>query len=200
MPHRQTDTVSLSARDYIASGLRYGFSREALLRALQEVAPCDARAETDVLPPDHYLVPLSYDPLPSLSELEKEFGKGNVSSVFDGRAWHKHPSCAKMDVTPGKRVMFVKHFAKRMTSEQAIAWGEEHGYRPGIEKEALALARANPDLQTKFWIVALGSFAVSGDSRCVAMLFGSDGGRILDGSWFDGEWSGDYRFLFVRKS
>lgn len=39
MPHRQTDTISLSAKEMVAFLLRQGMSSEALLHALSELAP-----------------------------------------------------------------------------------------------------------------------------------------------------------------
>lgn len=42
MSYRETDTISLSAKELVAFLLRQGMSREALLRALEEVAPENA--------------------------------------------------------------------------------------------------------------------------------------------------------------
>lgn len=198
MTHGETKTILISAYDYIVSGLRYGFSRESLLQALEEAVPGkDSETQTETSPV-HYFVPVSYAPLSPVSELRNEFGAGSVSVIFDGRPWQKHPSCAQMDETDGERVMLVKHFGKEMASEQAIAWGEEHGYRPATEKEAVAFARANPDLQRNFWIIALGSFALDDIHLCVTALRGDDSRRILGGHWFGDNLSANDGILFVR--
>ena len=67
------------------------------------------------------LVPVAYAAFPSFAELEKEFGKGNVSDLFDGRAFQKHASCMDIDETPGDRIFLVKHFNREIKSEDAIA-------------------------------------------------------------------------------
>ncbi len=183
--------INISAHDYIASALRLGFSREALLCALDELAP----------PHDHYLVPVDYAPIPAIAELEKEFSVRGVSPIFDGRPWLKHASCAEMNETPGERVMFLKRFGKLVTNEEAIAAGMKNGYRPATHHEALAFARAHPALQQQFWIVAPGSFAVKGgDCRFVTVLDCHDGRRVLDDGWYETGWSAGGRFLFVRTS
>lgn len=195
-----TDTISFDAKETIAFLLSRGMSHKDLLQALEELTPERVPSNTSgALPPDHYRVSVSYDPLSPFSELEKEFGKNNVSSLFDGRSWKRHASCVNMNETSGERVMLVKHFAKPMTSEEAIAWGEENGYRPAIHLEAIEFVRAYPHLQRTFWIVALGSFAMCDGYRYVAVLDGNDERRILDSCWFDYRWYVCYRFLFVRK-
>lgn len=147
-----------------------------------------------------YIVPVSYAPLPSILELRKEFGAGSVSVIFDGRPWQKRLACAQMDETDGERVMLLKNFGKEMTTKQAIAWGVSEGFRPATEKEVIAFARANPDLQRIFWIVALGSFAFDNIHLCAAALRGDDSRRILGGLWFSQKLSGSDRTLYVRSS
>ena len=145
-----------------------------------------------------YLIPVTYT-LPSKADLEKEYGKGNVSDLFDGRPFQKHASCEGMDETPGDKVFLVKHFGRETESEANIAEMDKLGYRPATHLEAYAFAKAQPELQRQFWIVALGSFAVLVDDRYVAMLRSVSSGRIFGLSWFVSRWNSDYRFLFVRK-
>jgi hypothetical protein len=152
---------------------------------------------------DEYLVPVGYDMPRDKATLEAEFSKGGVSDLFyGGYEWQNHSSCAGIDQTPGSpkaTVMLVKQFGRAMTSEAAIAEMDRLGYRPATHLEAYAFAKANPDLQSQFWIVALGSSAVRGGGRYVAMLRGASGGRLLGAYWFDRVWNGLYRFLAVRK-
>ncbi|MFH1973648.1 MAG: hypothetical protein ABIK13_03535, partial [Patescibacteria group bacterium] len=84
-------------------------------------------------------------------------------------------------------------------SEANIAEMDTLGYRPATHLEAYAFAKANPELQRQFWIVALGSSTLDGDLRSVAVLDGVSGRRILDSNWFGIVWISDDRFLFVRK-
>jgi len=141
-------------------------------------------------------VPVGYAPLASFADLEKEFGKGNVSEIFDGRSFQK---CAEIDETPGDRVFLVKHFNRETKSEANIAEMDKLGYRPATHLEAYAFAKANPELQRQFWIVALGSFAVDGDGQYVAMLRSDSVRRFLGNGWFVYGWYSARRFLFVRK-
>ena len=152
---------------------------------------------------NEYLVHVTYAPLPSFAELETEFGKGNVSDIFDGRPFKKHDSCVGMDETPGNRIFWVAEVPAdiRNDSEKIIAWGDKqrnkkapNGYRPATEKELYEFQK----VRFIAWLVSLGSSALSGGDRCVALLLSDSDGRIF-GGWLDGGWDSDLRFLFVRK-
>ena len=148
---------------------------------------------------DEYLVHVTYAPLPSFSELEQEFGEGNVSNIFDGRPFQKHSSCENIDETPGDKVFLLKHFGRETQSEDNIAEMDKLGYRPATHIEAYAFQKKHPELQRKFWIVALGSFAMGDGGRYVAVLRGGSGRRIFVSCWFGSGWGSGRRFLFVRK-
>jgi len=162
----------------------------------------------DQFPPNRYRVHVSYAKLPVMEELEKRFsGKDNVSSLFDGRPWERHSSCAKIDETPGEREFFVasvptQFFSQRIdTIRDALA---AHfgglGYRFAIETEAVTFADAQPGLQHQNWIYALGSFVWSvDDDQCVTMLSANDRDRILDVYWVDDGLYSGVRLLLVRK-
>lgn len=164
---------------------------------------------SQTLPPDHYLVHVTYAPVPSRSELEKEFsGNDSVSVVFDGRTWELHESCQGMDETSGDRAFWVAEPPSELLvdSEKIITWAATQksdfaprGYRPATHQEEIEFARKHPDLQRKLWIVALGSFALRDDGRNVAVLDSGSGGRVLRGDWLGGWWSSDDRFLLVRR-
>lgn len=104
-----------------------------------------------------------------------------------------------MNETSGERVMFVKYFLESVTSETAIAWGEENGYRPAIHHETIAFVKTHPELTLNFWTAALGSFAMHGDYRHVAVLGGFDGKRFLTFLWSGSGWRNGDGFMFVRK-
>ncbi|MFZ6015644.1 MAG: hypothetical protein ACOYUZ_04815 [Patescibacteria group bacterium] len=147
-----------------------------------------------------YLVHVTYDMPRDKATLEAEFSKDGVSDLFTGNyEWQLHSSCAEINQTPGERIMLVKHFGRDTTSEANIAEMDKLGYRPATHLEAYAFQKANPELQRRFWIVALGSSAVSDGHRRVAVLFGDSGRRLLGLDCFDLEWYSDLRFLFVRK-
>ena len=104
-----------------------------------------------------------------------------------------------MDETPSDKVFLLKHFGRETQSEGNIAEMDKLGYRPATHAEAYEFQKKQPDLQLKFWIIALGSFALGDGSRCVAVLGSDSGRRIFVGGWFDGRWRSGSRLLFVRK-
>jgi len=162
----------------------------------------------DQFPPNRYRVHVSYAKLPVMEELEKRFsGKDNVSSLFDGRPWERHSSCAKIDETPGEREFFVasvptQFFSQRIdTIRDALA---AHfgglGYRFAIETEAVTFADAQPGLPHQNWIYALGSSARSvGDLQCVTVLFANGHNRFLGDDWIVDDLDSGCRLLLVRK-
>ena len=162
----------------------------------------------DQFPPNRYRVHVSYAKLPVMEELEKRFsGKDNVSSLFDGRPWERHSSCAKIDETPGEREFFVASVPKQFFSQRidtirdalAAHFGGL-GYRFAIETEAVTFADAQPGLPHQNWIYALGSSARSGGGRqFVAVLSASVRGRFLSGYWLDNGLNSGDRLLLVRK-
>ena len=172
--------------------------REAQLRPT-DTTPDNVPSDTRKLGKNEFLVPVSYTRFPSFAELEQEFGKGNFSTIFDGKPFHKHSSCANTDETSGYKTFLVKHFNREIMSEDAIAEMDKLGYRPATHIEAYSFQKAKPELQLQFWIVALGSFAVVGGGQYVAVLDSNSGTRVFYSDWFVGEWRSDRRFLFVRK-
>lgn len=149
------------------------------------------------LPADHYRVTTT-GIVPEFVRLNGELFTW-ASPPFNGCEWLAHTANLYADMSPNSRVFFAKHFDKKMTSEEAIAWGEANGYRVATHAEAIDFAAAYPDLQRQYPLVALGSFAVHGDSRYVVVLSGDSGGRYLDSDWFGSECGPVCRFLFVRK-
>ena len=163
----------------------------------------DAPTNGNALPPNHYRVPVTYAPMPSIDALKKEWGKDNVSVIFDGRPFNFHASCVGMDRTPGERTFYVHDAGGDWESEEQIAWGLKqrnaaapNGYRPATHEETYEFAKAHPELVD---FVGLGSFAMCDDDRYVAYVWQHDGQRFLDVVWFDDRWSRRARVLFVSK-
>jgi len=162
----------------------------------------------DQFPPNRYRVHVSYAKLPVMEELEKRFsGKDSVSSLFDGRPWERHSSCAKIDETPGEREFFVASVPKQFFSQRidtirdalAAHFGGL-GYRFAIETEAVTFAAAQPGLPHQNWIYALGSSARGNNNlQGVTMLHANHRGRILYGHWIGVALDSDVRLLLVRK-
>lgn len=162
---------------------------------------------------DIYRIRVNRGPLPTFTEIETEYGKGNVSNLYDGREWTKHPKRVEHDVTAEKVDVLVKDFAEEIASgeikldkegclkgEDLIAWGLRNDWVPADEKEAYEVGRdpKTCDLQLKNWLVALGSSVRSGDGHYVVVLSADVRVRVLDTYRFDRRWNVGCRFLFVR--
>ena len=149
------------------------------------------------LPPDHFLVPCGYTPMPPRLALQRIL-KGGVSEIFDGRLWRKHSSRVRTVERPGNRMMRLKQFGHEMDVEDALVWGLENECVPAMgHNEAIGFGVAHPQLQWKSPIAAFGSFAAcGGTSRNFAVL------RENDEPWlthepFDGRLPAGYAVLFV---
>lgn len=163
--------------------------------------PADSEIEHP-LGENEFLVYVDYDMPRDKVELEAKFCKGGVADCFYGDyEWQLHSSCTKIDQMPGKRIMLIKHFGRETTSEENIAEMDKLGYRPATHLEAYAFAKANPEQQMKFWIIALGSYVRYPAGRYVAALYhsGYEDRRTFTYDYLDGEWGACQRFLFVRK-
>lgn len=163
----------------------------------------------NVLRAGEYLVPVTYDALPSMDILEHLFSKNGVTKLLDGNyRWEQHESRKDFNEVPGDKVFLVKQFTSEeieeiggLESENIIAWGLKNGCVSADKKEAYAFG-INPEtrgIQFQSCIVALGSSTLYADHRRVVLLSGDPGGRILKCSRFDRVWDPDSRFLFVRK-
>lgn len=131
-----------------------------------------------------------------------------ASDLFSSKyKWEEHESVrGQVDRTAGNRDFLVKEFTEKeikrmggLTSDNVIAWAVANGYRAPVLEETVDFAKAHPDLQREYPIVALGSFALSDGSRGVAILCRDDAERSLDYDWFDAGWLALCRFLLVRK-
>lgn len=195
-------------------------SGRATLEHMVETAHADWLAEQPKPKPRDtsviHRIRVARGPLPPFAALETEYGKGNVSSLYDGRPWTKSKERLEHDVTDEEVEVLFKDFAPEIASgeikldadgylesKDLIAWGISKGWIPADEKEAYGVSRdpKTCDLQLKNWLVALGSSALhDGGLRFVAVLRADDRGRILGGDWFGYGWGASYLVLFVRKS
>jgi len=74
------------------------------------------------------------------------------------------------------------------------------GFRPATDRELRAFAKANPEFQRQFPVVALGSSWLDPyGNRKVPYLDDWDGKRVLSLHWLGGDWNSRWRFLAVRK-
>ncbi len=179
--------------------LRRIMNEPALQRQIADLLVPTGFAEERPLGRDEYLVPVGYDMPRDKEKLEAELSKDGVPVtlyLYDDCEWRLHSSCAEIDQAPGNRVMLLKDFGRSAMSEVIIAKMDKRGYRPATHLEACAFAKANPALQHRFSIVALGSSAAS----WVAKLSGDSKRRYFGLEWFGLQWwPSNTRFLFVRK-
>ena len=164
----------------------------------------DATTNGGALPKDHYRVRVTYDPIPSMSKLKKEWGEKYVSFIYDGRPFTLHASCQDMDRTPGEKVFYIHDAGGNWESEERIAWGAKqrnvaapNGYRPATEQETYEFAIAHPELSD---FAGPGSCVMNND-HClyVANVWYFGRGRILDACRFNETWGRKTRVLFVSK-
>lgn len=147
---------------------------------------------------DHYKITVTSTELPTYAELCEAYDW--VSEIWDETKFEQQLHESLRDITPptGKITVVVKKFDRHTTSEQALEWAAQNGLRPLFPWEREAFSKVNPDLQRKFWLIDLGSFAGDGH-RHVPVLGEDDDARRLGLRWFGNEWDADYRFLFVSK-
>ncbi|MDO8584056.1 MAG: hypothetical protein Q7R83_02650 [bacterium] len=156
------------------------------------------------LPKDHYRVSLKYAGMPPMDALKKEWGKDNVSVIFDGRPFSLHTSCVGMDRTPGEKVFCLYDTGiDGWESEAEIGKALERrdqfapkGRRPATEEETYEFAMAHPELVD---FGGFGSFAVLDGLRYVARVWRDGGQRILGIGWVDSRFLRWFRFLLVSK-
>ncbi|MFA6503627.1 MAG: hypothetical protein WCT54_01580 [Patescibacteria group bacterium] len=134
--------------------------------------------------PCHFRVPVTYAPMPSRADLEREFGKKNVSIIFDSREWTLHPTCVGMSRTPGDRNFYVHEVGHSRVREEVIAQGlaertdiTPYGLRSAIHEETYEFSKAHPELMD---YVGLGSSALHDDGECVAIVSFNGRQRTLD--------------------
>ena len=163
--------------------------------------------ESEQNPNERHTAFVSYQ-LPTYDELNgTRFNWAN--HLFSSRyKWEEHESVRGLvDRTPGNRDFLVKEFTEKeteqmggLTSDNVVAWAAANGYRAPLLEETVDFAKAHPDLQCKYPIIALGSFTLDGSYRTVAILGGNGAERRLGNGGFGSRWNeASCRFLLVRK-
>lgn len=98
----------------------------------------------------------------------------------------------------GKKECKIFHFAKYISSENAIKEMKKENFKPADVFDLLAFQKKFSD--NRVLIVALGSiWSDSYGDRHVPCLSVRGGKRRLILNYFDYDWDDDYRFLAVRK-
>lgn len=97
----------------------------------------------------------------------------------------------------------VFHFNRYISSKDAVAAikadDTQNPWEPAPIEALLAYAAKHPDEQRQYPIIGLGSVAEVRGHRNVPYLYRLGAERRLRLHWWDYDWSGNYRFLAVRK-
>ena len=95
------------------------------------------------------------------------------------------------------------HFDYPISSEEAVeeirSADAVNPWELGKIEHLCAFGTKYPEEQCKYSIVGIGSSSKVHGIRSVPCLSGGDSRRDLNLGWWGGGWSGDYRFLAVRK-
>ena len=138
-------------------------------------------------------------------------GMDNEFAFFDSNIIDAHfppeqgAATASVILTPlnlhrdGEERITTEEAQKRMAALRSP--DAPQGFRPATIREGRAFAKANPEFQRQFSVVALGSSWVDlRGYRSVPCFNGWDGERGLDLCWTDDyDWGVGWRFLAVRK-
>ncbi|MEZ4156389.1 MAG: hypothetical protein R3B52_00215 [Candidatus Paceibacterota bacterium] len=100
---------------------------------------------------------------------------------------------------PGERQLVLLHFARVVSSENAIDEAAKQGLERPTYEDALRFGAQHPEVQCQFPVVFLHEpLPDAYDGPSVLCLDCRASGRDLDYRWFDGGWGCLYRFVFVR--
>lgn len=135
--------------------------------------------------------------MPLFASLQTQFNW--TDPAFNKLDFAPIEQCRQAEVEERDMDFVYVHLDRDASTEEVLAEMEALGLRPATYMELLAFARAYPDEQRKFPIVALGSVAVLDGGQHVACLGRGDADRGLYLFWFAGAWFGYFRFLAVRK-
>jgi hypothetical protein len=173
-------------------------SKQRLVEESREQSGPLYRGDAAGLPADHFRITIKNVPNPIYTALGKAYDW--VSGLWHERhAVKLQGSLRELTLSTGDKVVFLKRFDRRVTNSQAIDWAFENGYRLAFPAEREAFSKANPDLQRNFWIVDLGSFALSGNRTYIHVLReDSHEWSLTDDTFFWG-WPPETHFLFVRE-
>ncbi len=135
---------------------------------------------------------------PSYQELKSAFDW--VDDWYDRAMFKTIDICKSVSREPCVVGFVYVHMDRTASSNEVYATMETRGLRPALYEELLAFAKAYPDEQRKFHIIALGSFCVGvSGGRYVAYLSDVGYGRRLRLDFFEHDWFDNCRFLAVSK-
>jgi hypothetical protein len=129
-------------------------------------------------------------------KIETEIKAAGFDWSNDGINTKNFPKPEGGDVSDKDIILF---WFKGIGSYEAIAKMAEEGCRPADVWELTALAKAQPDLQREYPIIALGSVCKLDGSRRVPCLYGNSGHRELYLYSYGHDWDDRCRFAAVRK-
>lgn len=160
------------------------------------------RSFSSLLKGEIYAAHVSYTSK-SIEELRKECDW--ISDVYDGRAWHRRPSCAGLSEVDGEREFLLatlpSYFLGKWIGsfqDELEAHVDELGYRFAVETEALSLARAHPSLLRAGYLLALGSVVAGGGASRCACIYEVEGRRYFGERTLSIHFSDRDRLLLVR--
>ena len=99
----------------------------------------------------------------------------------------------------GERALRLFHFARSVSSDEAIRLIRKAGFEPARTGDILVFGEHFPDSQRRFPIIGLGSVAEVDLKLSVPALWFDGERRTLDVISYDGDWHRNYRFLGVRR-
>jgi hypothetical protein len=131
-------------------------------------------------------------------------GLGFEERVERGHYGWRHAGLTeeRFPVTPdqfGEQAQKLFHFARGISSEDAIRLIREGGFEPGRIGDILVFGENVPEAQRRHPVVGLGSVAEVDSKLSVPVLWFDGERRTLDAIWYDGDWHRNYRFLGVRR-
>ena len=91
------------------------------------------------------------------------------------------------------------HFARSISSQEAIWRIRQEGFEPARIGDILAFGEAFPREQLRYPVIGLGSVVEIDLKLSVPALWFDGDRRTLDLIWYDGDWHRNYRFLGVRR-
>lgn len=192
MDYRTPANVTLSPEQWIQMGMTLGLTADQLKQALLSFSPENTES-----------------PQGSVFTLDVDYAKTKLAMIKAGHYDFVNDFLRDNDPVKGRidgfgtvqAALELVHFNRIISTADALKEIKKRGLIPAGVEHLLALGAKHSNLQKEFPIVALGSVWQNSDGgRSVPYLWGSsDGDRYLRLYWIADVWSGDYRFLAVRK-
>ena len=135
-------------------------------------------------------------PLPTSEELMADAGGFDyVVILYEGVAWpYLNPDEPRVS---GRKEVLLKHFA---TTEAAIEYCRENGWKLADLETGLALDEALPQLKKENHLILGGSVIRPGGHPFLPILGCSGGKCYFAYFWFGDDWSSSHLFVLVREA